>query len=77
MGSKLVRGRSRVSRSASARVRGRPRDARIDAEVVAAVLLLDLLTGPFYYRLLLRHAPLNRQMAHAVVDCALEAAAVR
>jgi Tetracyclin repressor-like, C-terminal domain len=35
-------------------------------------LLLDMLTGPFYYRALFGHAPITRRMAHDVVEHVLQ-----
>jgi AcrR family transcriptional regulator len=40
-------------------------------------LLLDMLTGPFYYRALFRHAPISRRMADDVVEYVLRIAARR
>jgi AcrR family transcriptional regulator len=40
-------------------------------------LLLDMLTGPFYYRALFRHAPISRGMADDVVENVLRMAARR
>jgi AcrR family transcriptional regulator len=40
-------------------------------------LLLDMLTGPFYYRTLFGHAPLSRRMADDVVEYVLRIAARR
>jgi len=34
-------------------------------------LVLDMLTGPFYYRALLRHTPITRQITSQVVDYVL------
>jgi hypothetical protein len=38
-------------------------------------LVLDMLTGPFYYRALLRHAPITRQITSQVVDYVLRVVA--
>jgi hypothetical protein len=38
-------------------------------------LLLDMLTGPFYYRALFGHAPITRQMTAEVVKYVLQVAA--
>jgi AcrR family transcriptional regulator len=51
----LIRGRNR----------GEVRDG-LDVELV-----LDMLTGPFYYRTLLRHAPITRRTTRQVVDYVL------
>ncbi|HTV52170.1 MAG TPA: TetR/AcrR family transcriptional regulator [Steroidobacteraceae bacterium] len=53
-----------------ARLRGEARDG-LDIE-----LLLDMLTGPFYYRVLFGHAPISRRMSRTVVDYVLRLAAV-
>jgi AcrR family transcriptional regulator len=53
-----------------ARVRGEARDG-LDIE-----LLLDMLTGPFYYRVLFGHAPISRRMSRTVVDYVLRLAAL-
>jgi Tetracyclin repressor-like, C-terminal domain len=37
-------------------------------------LLLDMLTGPFYYRVLFGHAPISRRMASDVVEYVLRIA---
>jgi AcrR family transcriptional regulator len=37
--------------------------------------VLDMLTGPFYYRALLRHAPITRQITSQVVDYVLRVVA--
>jgi AcrR family transcriptional regulator len=34
-------------------------------------LVIDMMTGPFYYRILFRHAPINRRMTREVVDYVL------
>jgi AcrR family transcriptional regulator len=39
-------------------------------------LLLDMLTAPFYFRTLFRHAALNRNMTQQVVEYVLRAAAL-
>jgi AcrR family transcriptional regulator len=54
-----------------ARARGEARDD-LDIELV-----LDLLTGPFYYRALFGHAPITRRMTRAVVEYVLRVATVR
>jgi AcrR family transcriptional regulator len=50
---------------ARARSRGETRDD-LDIELV-----LDMLTGPFYYRTLFGHAPISRRMTRDVVDYVL------
>ena len=40
-------------------------------------LLLDMLTGPFYYRALFGHAPISRRMANHVVEYVLQIAGCR
>jgi AcrR family transcriptional regulator len=54
-----------------ARARGEAR-ARLELE-----LILDMLTGPFYYRVLFGHAPITRRMARDVVDYVLRIAVRR
>jgi Tetracyclin repressor-like, C-terminal domain len=49
-----------------ARVRGEARGS-FDIE-----LLLDMLAGPFYFRTLFGHAPVDRRMTRRVVDEALK-----
>ena len=53
-----------------ARARGEIR-ADLDIEMV-----LDMLTGPFYYRILFRHAPINRRSTRTAVEYVLRVAAV-
>jgi hypothetical protein len=48
-----------------ARLRGEVRSG-LDVELV-----LDMLTGPFYYRTLFGHAPVTREMTRLVVDYVL------
>ena len=48
-----------------ARVRGEARDG-LDVELV-----LDMLTGPFYFRTLFGHAPMSLKTTREVVDCVL------
>ena len=66
-----TRRRSMRAAFARAAVRG---EARADLE---PELLLDMLTGPFYYRALIGHAPISRRMAHDVVEYVLRIAARR
>jgi len=73
---RLIRGevlaaRRGSMRAAFARARAR-RQARRDLDVE---LVLDMLTGPFYYRALFGHAPITRAMTSAVVDYVLRVAA--
>ncbi len=49
-----------------ARLRGEVR-AGLDVELV-----LDMLTGPFYYRTLFGHAPVTREMTRLIVDYVLQ-----
>jgi AcrR family transcriptional regulator len=58
-------------RAAFDRARAR-RQARDDLDVE---LVLDMLTGPFYYRALFGHAPITRNMTAAIVDYVLRVAA--
>jgi AcrR family transcriptional regulator len=67
----VLAARRRSMREAFARAlaRGEIR-ADLDIEVI-----LDLLTGPFYYRVLFGHAPLSARMARDVVECVLRVVA--
>jgi AcrR family transcriptional regulator len=65
--------RRRSMRAAFARAASRG-EVRAGLEVE---LLLDMLTGPFYYRALFRHAPISRRMADDVVEYVLRIAARR
>jgi AcrR family transcriptional regulator len=65
--------RRRSMRDAFDRARAR-QQARNDLDVE---LVLDMLTGPFYYRALFGHAPITRNMTAAVVDYVLRVAAPR
>lgn len=58
----LARRKSMRAAFARAQMRGEARDD-LDIEVI-----LDMLTAPFYYRVLFGHAPLRRSMAREVVD---------
>ena len=62
--------RRQSMRAAFARAKARG-EARDDPEVE---LLLDMLTGPFYYRVLFGHAPISRRMASDVVEHVLRIA---
>jgi AcrR family transcriptional regulator len=55
---------------ARARARGELRDD-LDVELV-----LDMLTGPFYYRTLFGHAPITRRMTREIVDYVLRVVSV-
>jgi AcrR family transcriptional regulator len=66
-----TRRRSMRAAFARAAVRG---EARADLE---PELLLDMLTGPFYYRALIGHAPISRRMAYDVVEYVLRIVARR
>jgi AcrR family transcriptional regulator len=53
--------------------------ARLRGEVLADLdieLVLDMLTGPFYYRTLFGHAPITRRMTRDVVDYVLRVVSV-
>lgn len=63
------RRRSMREAFARARRRGETREG-LDLEV-----LLDMLTGPFYYRTLFRHAPITRRMTRDVVEYVMRIAA--
>lgn len=65
--------RRRSMRTAFARAAARG-EARADLELE---LLLDMLTGPFYYRALFGHAPISRRMAYDVVEYVLRVASCR
>lgn len=56
---------------ARANARGETR-ADLDIE-----LLLDMLTGPFYYRILFRHAPISRRTTRTAVEYVLRVAGVQ
>jgi AcrR family transcriptional regulator len=60
--------RRQSMRGAFARAQARG-EARSGLEIE---LLLDMLTGPFYYRALFGHAPITRRMAHDVVEHVLQ-----
>jgi AcrR family transcriptional regulator len=60
-------------RAAFARAAARG-EARTDLELE---VLLDMMTGPFYYRALFGHAPISRRMAHDAVEYVLRIAARR
>jgi len=60
-------------RAAFARAAARG-EARTDLELE---LLLDMMTGPFYYRALFGHAPISRRLAHDAVEYVLRIAARR
>jgi AcrR family transcriptional regulator len=63
--------RRRSMRAAFARAKARG-EVRDDLEIE---VLLDMLTGPFYYRVLFGHAPITRRMASDVVEYVLRIAA--
>jgi AcrR family transcriptional regulator len=63
--------RRKSMRDAFARARAR-REIRAELDID---LLLDMLTGPFYFRTLFGHAQVNRKMTREVVDYVLRAAA--
>jgi|SRR5579863_62537 len=60
-----VRRKSMIEALERARLRGEIR-AGLDVDLV-----LDLLTGPFYFRVLFGHAPLSRDLPRKVVDYVL------
>jgi AcrR family transcriptional regulator len=63
--------RRKSMREAFARARARG-EIRADVDVE---LVLDMLTGPFYYRALFRHAPITRRTTRDVVDYVLRVVA--
>jgi AcrR family transcriptional regulator len=65
--------RRQSMRAAFARAQARG-EARADLELE---LLMDMLTGPFYYRVLFGHAPISRRMAADVVEYVLRIAQPR
>ena len=69
----VLAARRNSMREAFARARAR-REIRsdIDMEVV-----LDMLTGPFYFRALFRHAPITRRTTRDIVDYVLRLVALR
>src|SRR5690242_13722492 len=69
----VLAARRKSMREAFARARAR-REIRADLDVELA---LDVLTGPFYFRTLFGHAPINRKMTREIVDYVLRIAAPR
>lgn len=69
----ILLSRRNSMRAAFARARVR-REARANLELG---VILDMLTGPFYYRALFGHAPITRRMAQEVVEYVLRIAAYR
>lgn len=65
--------RRQSMRAAFVRARARG-ETRVSLEIE---LLLDMLTGPFYYRALFGHAPISRRMARDVVAYVLRIVAPR
>jgi Tetracyclin repressor-like, C-terminal domain len=63
--------RRRSMRAAFERARAR-REVRGDLQIE---LILDMLTGPFYYRALFGHAPISRRTTRDVVEYVLRIAA--
>jgi AcrR family transcriptional regulator len=63
--------RRKSMREAFVRARARG-EVRTDLDVE---LVLDMLTGPFYYRTLFRHAPITRRTTRDVVEYVLRVAA--
>jgi AcrR family transcriptional regulator len=70
--SEVLAARRRSMREAFARARARG-ETRTDLDVE---LVLDMLTGPFYYRTLFGHAPITRRMTRDVVDYVLRVVAL-
>jgi hypothetical protein len=66
----VLAARRKSMREAFARAQAR-RDIRPDLDLE---LLLDMLTGPFYFRALFGHAPIARRMHRDVVDYVLRVA---
>lgn len=69
----VLAARRKSMREAFARARSR-REIRADLDVELA---LDILTGPFYFRTLFGHGPINRKMTRDIVDYVLRVAAPR
>jgi AcrR family transcriptional regulator len=67
----VLAARRKSMREAFARARAR-REIRTDLDIE---LVLDMLTGPFYYRTLFGHAPITRRMTRDIVDYVLRVAA--
>jgi AcrR family transcriptional regulator len=67
----VLAARRKSMREAFARARAR-REVRADLDIE---LVLDMLTGPFYYRTLFGHAPITRRTTRDVVDYVLRVAA--
>jgi AcrR family transcriptional regulator len=70
--SEVLAARRRSMREAFARARARA-EVRTDCDVE---LVLDMLTGPFYYRTLFGHAPITRRTTRDVVDYVLRVVAL-
>jgi AcrR family transcriptional regulator len=70
--SEVLAARRRSMREAFARARARG-EIRTDLDVE---LVLDMLTGPFYYRTLFGHAPITRRTTRDVVDYVLRVVAL-
>ncbi len=68
----VLAARRKSMRDAFARARARG-EIRADLDME---LVLDMLTGPFYYRTLFGHAQITRRMTRDVVDYVLRVAAV-
>lgn len=71
--SEVLAARRKSMREAFARARARG-ETRTDLDVE---LVLDMLTGPFYYRTLFGHAPITRRTTRDVVDYVLRVVARR
>ena len=63
----VLAARRQSMRDAFARARAR-HEVRDDLDIE---LVIDMLTGPFYYRALLGHAPISRGMTQEVVEYVL------
>ena len=70
----VLAARRKSMREAFARARVR-REIRTDLDIDIE-LVLDMLTGPFYYRTLFGHAPITRRMARDVVSYMLRLVAL-
>ncbi len=67
----VLAARRKSMREAFVRARAR-REVRADLDVE---LVIDMLTGPFYYRTLFGHAPITRRMTREVVEYVLRVVA--
>jgi hypothetical protein len=67
---RVLAARRNSMREAFARATARG-EARTDLDIE---LLIDMLTGPFYYRVLFRHVPITRKAAEEAVEYVLRVA---